>query len=347
MNEPSESTSQSTSKSPNNGTNTRVILDRRPDGPITTDLFRFDELPIPEPGPGDVLVRNIYLSCDPYLVGRIQSVFPIGEPVTVRVVGVVEASSNPGFPVGTIVWGFLAWEQYSLVSGGRGLTVVDPELGPISHAISVLGMPGLTAYVGAIEIGRPTPGETFYVSSAAGAVGSIAGQLARMVGATVVGSAGSTAKCDHVVETLGFDACFDRTSPVGDGLDQHCPNGIDVYFDNVGGSTLDAVLARINPAARIAICGQISTYVETGDGLRNIMNMLRSRATMTGFSIYDHTHKLAAFLPRMSRWLADGDIIYTEDIVEGVASVPDAFVGMLAGDNVGKRLVQVSPDPTV
>ncbi len=326
--------------------NSRVILDRRPDGPITTDLFRFDETTIPEPGPGDVVVRNIYLSCDPYLVGRIQTVFPVGEPVAVRVVGVVEASANPDFAAGTIVWGFLAWEEYSLVPGGRALTVVDPSLGPISHAISVLGMPGLTAYVGSMELGRPTPGETFYVSSAAGAVGSVAGQLARLAGARVVGSAGSAAKCSHVTDVLNFDACFDRTGPVGDGLDQHCPDGIDVYFDNVGGSTLDAVLARLNPGARIAICGQISTYVERGDGLRNIMNMLRARATMTGFSIYDHTHKLPTFLPRMSKWLADGDVVYVEDIRHGIEAVPDAFVGMLDGDNLGKRLVQVSPDPT-
>lgn len=326
--------------------NSRVLLDRRPDGPITTDLFRFDETPIPEPGPGDVVVRNIYLSCDPYLVGRIQTVFPVGRPVTVRVVGVVETSANPAFAEGAIVWGFLAWEEYSLVPGGHGLTVVDPSLGPISHAISVLGMPGLTAYVGAIELGRPTPGETFYVSSAAGAVGSVAGQLARLAGARVVGSAGSEAKCTHVTDTLGFDACFDRTTSVGDGLDEHCPDGIDVYFDNVGGSTLDAVLARLNPGARIAVCGQISTYVEQGDGLRNIMNILRARATMTGFSIYDHTHKLPTFLPRMSEWLASGDVVYVEDILHGIESVPGAFVGMLGGDNIGKRLVQVSPDPT-
>lgn len=326
--------------------NTRVILDHRPDGPITTDLFRFDELPVPDPGPGDVLVRNIFLSCDPYLVGRIQSAFEVGQPVPVRVVGVVEASANKDFAEGAIVWGFLAWEEYTLVPGGTGLTIVDPSLGRISHAISVLGMPGLTAYVGAIQLGRPTPGETFYVSSAAGAVGSVAGQLAGLAGARVVGSAGSAAKCAHVTGSLGFDACFDRTAPIGDGLDRHCPDGIDVYFDNVGGATLDAVLARLNPGARIAVCGQISTYVDRGEGLRNIMNILRARATMTGFSIYDHTHDLPAFLPRMSRWLADGDVVYHEDIHHGIESVPRAFVGMLDGDNIGKRLVQVSPDPT-
>lgn len=328
--------------------NTRVLLHRRPSGAITTDLFLLDEVPIEEPGPGDVLVRNIYLSCDPYLVGRMQSGFPLDEPVVVRAVGVVERSANPAWPEGTIVWGFLAWEEYTLVPGGRGLTVVDPSLGPISYAISVLGMPGLTAYVGAIEIGRPTPGETFYVSSAAGAVGSLAGQLARLAGARVVGSAGSQAKCEHVTGTLGFDVCFDHraVASIGAGLDEHCPDGIDVYFDNVGGETLDAVLARLNPHARIAVCGQISTYVDPGAGLRNIMAMLRQRATMTGFSIYDHTHKLPEFLPRMSRLLKDGTLVYTEDIREGITSVPEAFVGMLDGDNIGKRLVRVGDDPT-
>ncbi|MDA3040302.1 MAG: NADP-dependent oxidoreductase [Actinomycetota bacterium] len=328
--------------------NTRVLLARRPQGPITTDLFVFDQAPVPEPGPGDVLVRNIYLSCDPYLVGRIQSVFPLGEPVAVRAVGVIARSENPAWLEGTIVWGFLAWEEYTLVPGGRGLTAVDPTLGPISSAISVLGMPGLTAYVGTLELGQPKPGETFYVSSAAGAVGSLAGQLARLAGARVVGSAGSPAKCAHVIDKLGFDACFDHraVSSVGEGLDQHCPEGVDVYFDNVGGETLDAVLARLNPHARIAVCGQISTYVGQGAGLPNIMAMLRQRATMTGFSIYDHTHKLPEFLPWMSRLLREGNVVYVEDVREGIDSVPDAFVGMLAGDNIGKRLVRVSDDPT-
>jgi NADPH-dependent curcumin reductase CurA len=275
------------------------------------------------------------------------------------VVGVVERSANPAWAEGTIVWGFLAWELYTLVPGGRGLTAVDPALGPISYAISVLGMPGLTAYVGAIELGRPVPGDTVYVSSAAGAVGSLAGQLARLAGARVVGSTGSSAKCAHVTGTLGFDACFDHHAvpSIGDGLDGLCPTGIDVYFDNVGGTTLDAVLERLNPHARIAVCGQISTYGATagpatdaptgsGGGLRNIMGVLRQRATMTGFSIYDHTHKLPDFTRRMSRWLRDGTIVYAEDIHRGIESVPDAFVGMLAGDNIGKRLVQVSVDPT-
>jgi NADPH-dependent curcumin reductase CurA len=164
----------------------------------------------------------------------------------------------------------------------------------------------------------------------------------------VVGSAGSEAKCAHVTDNLRFDVCFDhRAVPsIGAALDEHCPHGIDVYFDNVGGETLDAVLARLNPHARIAVCGQISTYVDRGAGLRNIMAMLRQRATMTGFSIYDHTHKLSEFLPRMSSLLKDGTVVYAEDIREGIRSVPEAFVGMLEGDNIGKRLVRVSDDPT-
>ncbi|MFV0523514.1 MAG: NADP-dependent oxidoreductase [Acidimicrobiales bacterium] len=300
---------------PTPAVNRRVLLAGRGDGPITEALFRVDETAVPEPGPGDVVVRNVYLSCDPYLVGRIHTVFPLDEPVTARVVGVVAASANPAWPPGTVVWGFLGWELYTLVPGAAGLERVDLDAGPISYAISVLGMPGLTAYVGMVDLGRPVPGDTVYVSSAAGAVGSIAGQLARLAGARVVGSAGSEAKCRYVEEELGFDACFNRrTVEVGDGLDRHCPDGIDVYFDNVGGATLDAVLARLNPHARIPVCGQISTYSEAGPGLTNIMAMLRQRATMTGFSIYDHTHRLPEFRARMGRWLADGAVVYHQDI---------------------------------
>ncbi|MFV0260772.1 MAG: NADP-dependent oxidoreductase [Acidimicrobiales bacterium] len=326
--------------------NRRVLLVDRGHGPITEDLFRIDETAVPEPGPGDVVVRNVYLSCDPYLVGRIHTGFPLDEPVTVRVVGVVAASANPAWPVGTVVWGFLGWELYSLAPGAAGLERVDVDAGPISYAISVLGMPGLTAYVGLVDIGRPVPGDTVYVSSAAGAVGSIAGQLARLAGARVVGSAGSAAKCRHVEDELGFDACFDRrVVEVGAGLDRHCPDGIDVYFDNVGGATLDAVLARLRPHARIPVCGQISTYTRPGPGLTNIIAMLRQRATMTGFSIYDHTHRLPEFRDRMRTWLADGDVVYHQDIQVGIDRVPAAFVGMLNGSGIGKRLVRVGPDP--
>jgi NADPH-dependent curcumin reductase CurA len=327
--------------------NTRVLLDRRPDGPITADLFRVDTVPVPEPAPGDVVVRNVYLSCDPYLVGRIQSVFPVGEPVAVRVVGVVHRSANPAWPEGTIVWGFLAWEEYTLVPGGRGLTAVDPSLGPISHAISVLGMPGLTAYVGAIELGRPTPGETFYVSSAAGAVGSVAGQLAHLAGARVVGSAGSAAKCAHVVDVLRFDACFDhRAVPsIGDALDEHCPDGIDVYFDNVGGEHLEAAIGALRTYGRIVACGSISRYndAELAPGPRNMFLVVTKRLKMQGFIISDHYDRYDEFLEQTSTWLRDGRLQYRETIVEGIENAPRAFLGLLRGENIGKMLVKVGP----
>ncbi|MCP5028452.1 MAG: NADP-dependent oxidoreductase [Actinomycetia bacterium] len=327
-------------------TNTRVLLVERPSGAITASCFRVDEQPMVDPGPGEVLVRNIYLSCDPYLRGRMDEAFPLGEPVTARVVGEVVASNDPAHSRGDIVWGFLGWELYSVIRGAE-LTTVDPGLGPISHAISVRGMPGLTAWVGILEIGRPRPGETVLVSSATGAVGSVVGQLARQAGARVVGTGGSDEKVAHAVNRLGYDAAFNykTVSSLGDAIDEYCPGGVDVYFDNVGGDLLEAVLTRMNPAARIPVCGMISRY-ETGDpGTRNLIGILGSRATMTGFSIYDHVHKLPEFVPDMAHRLAQGSIVYDEDIVDGIDSLPATFIGMLGGDNIGKRLVRVSAEP--
>ncbi|MFN0092708.1 MAG: NADP-dependent oxidoreductase [Acidimicrobiales bacterium] len=330
--------------------NVQILLRQRPVGFPGDECFELVERRRPEPGPGDVLVRNIYLSTDPYLRGRMDGAFALGEPIVARVVGQVEQSQHSAWRPGDLVWGFLGWEQYTLVRGGGGLTRIDPALGPISHAISVLGMPGLTAWVGMIQLGRPEPGETVFVSSAAGAVGSVAGQLARLAGARVVGSAGSDAKCAHVVDTLRFDACFNyRTAAsINDALKEHCPAGIDVYFDNVGGETLEAVFRRMNDHARIPVCGMIARYNDVGDspGTKGLIAVLAKRATMTGFSIYDHVHQLPAFLPRMSAWLRSGEVVYTEEIIAGVERAPEVFQGMLRGDGVGKRLVQVSEDPT-
>jgi len=323
---------------------TRVVLNRRPVGEIDEDHFTIDRGPVPDLGPRDVLVRNIFVSCDPYLRGRMEPGGGIepGDVVPVRAVGEVVQSGHPDFGEGDLVWGFLAWELHTVVPGGAGLRKIDPAYGPISNFISVLGMPGLTAEVGMLDIGRVRPGDTVLVSAAAGAVGSVAGQLARLAGATVVGSAGSDRKVDHVVQTLGFDAAFNhRTAASLDGaLSTHCPDGIDVYFDNVGGPLLDAVLGHLRPGARIPVCGMISHY-EQEMQLNNLLGILRARATMTGFSIYDHVHRLDAFIPRMSARLKSGAITYHEDIHEGIESVPSAFVGMLRGDNVGKRLVKV------
>ncbi|MDG2114361.1 MAG: NADP-dependent oxidoreductase [Actinomycetota bacterium] len=328
--------------------NTRVLFVERPRGAVDESCFEIDTQPIPEPAPGEVLVRNVYLSCDPYLRGRMDSAFDLGGPVTARVVGQVAVSGDPGFEPGQHVWGFLGWEQYSLIRGAE-LTPVDPEMGPLSHAISVRGMPGLTAWVGLVDIGKPQPGDTVYVSSATGAVGQVVGQLARRAGARVVGSGGTDAKVAHAIDRLGYHAAFNykTAGSIGDALAQHCPDGIDVYFDNVGGETLEAVLGRVNPGARIPVCGMISRYESSDDpGVRNLISVLANRVTITGFSIYDHVHRLPWFVPRMARWLADGSIVYDEDMVEGIEALPGAFLGMLAGDNVGKRMVRVGPDST-
>jgi NADPH-dependent curcumin reductase CurA len=224
--------------------------------------------------------------------------------------------------------------------------MLDPALGRISHAVSVLGMPGLTAWVGAIQIGQPKPGDTVYVSSAAGAVGQLAGQFAKRAGARVVGSVGSDAKRDHLMARGGFDAVFNyKTTPLDDALRTHCPQGIDVYFDNVGGTTLEAALRHANVAARFPVCGMISAYNTDGDaGIRGLQAVLTKRITMTGFIIYDHVHQLPAYLARVAPWLRSGDIWFDEDIVQGIGQAPAALVGLFQGEAVGKRLVQVAPE---
>jgi hypothetical protein len=303
---------------------------------------------------GEVLVRNIYLSCDPYMRGRMSggsgyaAGFALGEPVPARVVGQIEASRHPAFREGEFVWDFLRWERFTRVSDVRSLRRIDPSLGPISHAISVLGMPGRTAEVGMVDIAAVKAGETVFVSAASGAVGSVAGQLARAAGARVIGSAGTDAKVRHCLENLGYDAVFNyRAESPGEALDRLCPEGIDIYFDNVGGETLDAVLARIRPFARIPVCGMISQYDGGGYPLRNAGNIVGRRATIRGFIIYDHMQDFDAYPARMAARMRRGEVPYFDDIVEGIENTPAAFIGMLRGDNVGKRLVRISDDPTL
>jgi NADPH-dependent curcumin reductase len=296
--------------------NRQVLLVARPSGAVTADCFSLRDEPVPAPGPGQVLVRNLFLSCDPYMRGRMATAgsgyasgFVIGQPVPARVVGQVLESRDPRFAAGDYVWGFMRWEWYSLVEDPATLYRIDPQLGPVSHAISVLGMPGRTAEVGMLELGRPRPGETVFVSAASGAVGQIAGQLAKAAGARVIGSAGTDAKVRHVVDELGFDDAFNYRSVAspGEALDRLCPGGIDVYFDNVGGATLDAVLARLRPFARIPVCGMISQYDGQGGGIRNLAAVVGARATMTGFIIYDHMDGFEAFPARMAERMRRGD----------------------------------------
>jgi NADPH-dependent curcumin reductase CurA len=332
--------------------NRRVMFVKHPSGQVTPDCYRIEDAPAPDPADGDVLVRNIYLSCDPYMRGRMNpgpNGFPIGDVIPARVVGQVERSRNPQFREGEFVWDFLGWELYSLAPAGKQLRRVDPSLGPISHAISVLGMPGLTAWTGICDLADARAGETVFVSAAAGAVGQTAGQLARSRGCRVVGSAGSERKVRHVVDMLRYDAAFDyKARPVGEALDELCPNGIDVYFDNVGGETLDAVLERINLHARIPVCGQISRYDDPQAGkLRNIGEIERKRATMTPFHVGSYMHRFDAVIPQLAAMMRQGELVYFEDIVEGIEHAPDAFIRMMHGDNLGKRLVRVSTDPTL
>ncbi len=332
--------------------NTRIVLTKRPSGWVDESCFAVQDCAEPVGGPGDVLLEAIYLSTDPYLRGRMNAGpsyapgFEIGKPIVSRVVARVIASGNSRFAVGDVVWGFLDWALRSVVPRGEGLHKIDTTLGRISHAVSVLGMPGLTAWVGAIEIGQPAPGDTAYISSAAGTVGQLAGQFAKRAGARVVGSAGGDDKVDFLRDRCGFDAAFNyKTGSIDEALAEHCPQGLDLYFDNVGGSTLEAALRHARVGARIPVCGMISAYNEVDDpGIKGLQALLTKRIAMTGFIIYDHVHKLAAYQARVAPWLRSGELVFQEDIVQGIEQAPAALIGMMKGEAIGKRLVQVAAE---
>jgi NADPH-dependent curcumin reductase len=340
-------------------TNRRVLLKSRPVGePKPTD-FEIADAPMPKPGEGEILVRTIWLSLDPYMRGRMNDVKSYSAPVelggvmTAGTVGEVVESRHPGFRTGDFVLSYGGWQTHHVARAGAspgpfGPLKLDPTLAPISTALGVLGMPGMTAYVGLYDFGQPKAGETVAVSAAAGAVGSAVGQLARLKGARAVGIAGSPEKCDYVVKELGFDACVSHRSPdLVAALKDVCPKGIDVYFDNVGGDVLKTVLRLVNPFARIPLCGIISQYnaVEPPPG-PNMGPVLVNRVTIRGFIVSDHADRLPAFLADCSRWVREGRLKYREDIVEGIDHAPRAFIGLLQGKNLGKLLVKVGEDPT-
>lgn len=332
--------------------NTQILLVKRPVGWVEPSCFRVEACPEPECGPGDVVVESVYLSLDPYLRGRMNEGpsyapgFALNAPMVSRVVARVLESRHPRYRKGDWVWGFLPWALRSLAPRGEGLNPIDASLGRPSLAISALGMPGLTAWVGAIELGQPAPGDTVYISSAAGAVGQLAGQFARRAGARVVGSAGSDDKVAYLRERCGFDAAFNyRSQDIDEALREHCPRGIDVYFDNVGGTTLEAALRHANVAARFPVCGMISAYNETADrGIRGMQLMVSKRICMTGYIIYDHVHKLPGYLARVAPWFRSGEVVFHEDIVQGIERAPEALIGMMKGEAIGKRLVQVAAE---
>lgn len=335
--------------------NQRFVLASRPDAMPTPENFRLETAPVPDLAEGQLLVQTLYLSVDPYMRGRIKNVSSYAPPTQVDAlmtgggVGRVIASRNPGFAVGDIVMGDTGWQTHCLTSGG-GFRKVDPSLAPISTSLGVLGMPGLTAYFGLLDLGKPKAGETVLVSGAAGAVGSLVGQIAKIRGCRAVGVAGTGDKVQWLTGELGFDAAFNYKTVAPeqyrDKLAELCPQGIDVYFDNTGGPLTDAVFPLINLRARVVICGQIHHYnqAKPEQGPRHLFHLVIKRARVEGFLVFDYAERYAEGLTQMAQWLREGKLKYREQIVEGFAQMPQAFIGMMNGDNTGKMLVKVKPE---
>ena len=333
-------------------TNRRIVLASRPEAYPAPRHFRLEEVAIPQPREGEALVRTIWLSLDPYMRGRMRegpsyaAPVEIGGVMTGGVVGRVVESRTPELAVGDIVDGSLGWQEYA-VAGPGALRVVDPSLAPISTAVGVLGMPGMTAYFGFLEVGKPEVGDTVVVSAASGAVGQVVGQIARIMGCRVVGTAGSDEKVDFIVNELGFDAGINyKTEDVDAALAAACPDGIDVYFDNVGGFVTDAVMQQINVHARISVCGQISQYNLPTPELapRNMGLLIQKQARMEGFLVFNFAHRHEHARQRMAAWIRSGDLSYREDVVEGLENAPAAFIGMMTGENFGKLVVKVGEE---
>ena len=336
-------------------TGKRVVLASRPVGEPKTSDFRIEDYAVPTPGDGEVLLRTIWLSLDPYMRGRMSDGPSYAAPVPINGVmegeGVSEvmASNNPKFAKGDIVAIRSGWQSHAL-SDGKGLRKVDPKLGSISTAVGVLGMPGMTAYTGLLEIGKPKAGETVVVAAASGAVGSAVGQIARIKGARAVGIAGGKDKCDYVKNELGFDECVDHRDPnLAAKLKAACPNGIDVYFENVGGAVFEAVFPLLNPFARMPVCGLIAQYNDTQATVPNwaaamMRNVLTKRLNIRGFIVSDFAAMHGDFLRDMSQWVREGKVKHREFITEGLENAPSAFMGLLKGANFGKQLVRVGPD---
>jgi NADPH-dependent curcumin reductase CurA len=333
--------------------NLQIRFKNRPTGLPTLADFESAETEIPRPREGEVLRRTLYLSVDPYMRGRMSAAKSYAKPMQPgdvmvgSTVSQVVESNDARFAPGDFVLGYDGWQTYA-VGTAAGLRKLDPAQAPLSYALGVLGMPGLTAYVGLLDIGRPKAGETVVVSAAAGAVGSIAGQIARIKGCRAVGTAGSDEKCAFVVDELGFDAClnYKKEEPAA-AFARTCPSGIDVYVENVGGAVLEAVLRHLNVHARVALIGLISQYNETQvPPGPNLLPLLTNRVLLQGMIVTDHEQRLPEFLRDVSTWLREGKLRYREDVVSGLENAPRAFLGLFRGENVGKRIVRLAPDPT-
>lgn len=328
----------------------RVILSARPDGLPSDEHFEVEEVPEPEPGEDQIVVAVSHISLDPAMRGWMRDVpsylppVGIGEVMRAGAVGRVTASRNAGFAEGDHVLGTFGVTEHAL-SDGKGLQKLDPDAASLPTYLGALGMTGMTAYFGLLDVGRPKEGDTVVVSGAAGAVGSITGQIARLKGCRVVGIAGGEEKCRYVVEELGFDACIDyKGSDVGKGLREHAPDGVDVYFDNVGNPTLDTVLTRINRGARVVICGAIAQYnQDTMAGPANYMMLLVQRARMEGFLVFDYARRFGEAAQEIAGWLADGSLVTREDVVRGsVADFPTVLRRLFDGDNIGKLVLEIA-----
>ena len=344
------------------GRNTRIVLAERPvnRAPVEGD-FRIERVPLADPADGEVLIRNGFLSLDPYMRGRMSAAKSYAEPVQVggvmpgEAVGQVVASRHPAWRPGDMVLGNTGWQEFGVLPGER-ITRIDPNLAPASYYLGVLGMPGMTAYCALLYLGEPQPEQTVLVSAASGAVGQVVGQIAKIRGCRVVGIAGSDDKLAYVRDQLGFDAALNYKDRDGgtkefETLSREvadcCPDGVNVYFDNVGGVVHDAALANIALHGRVIVCGTIAVYneLEKRDiGIRWMRQLLVKRARMEGFLVFDHAHRTEEFRHTMAGWLSEGRITYKEDVAEGIESAPRAFIGMLAGANRGKQLVRISQD---
>ncbi|RRV05687.1 NADP-dependent oxidoreductase [Pseudomonas sp. v388] len=329
--------------------NRRFLLARRPVGHVTREDFTFEQVPVPELAEGQVLVRNQYLSLDPAMRGWMNEgksyIAPVqlGEVMRALGVGEVLASNHPKFAVGDQVQGALGVQDY-FAGEPKGFYKVDTNLAPLPVYLSALGMTGMTAYFALLDIGAPKSGETVVISGAAGAVGSVAGQIARLKGCRVIGIAGGERKCRLLTDELGFDAVIDyKSENVLEGLKRTCPDGVDVYFDNVGGDILDAVLSRLALHARVVICGAISQYNNTTPvkGPANYLSLLVNRARMEGFVVLDHASRFAEAGREMAGWIAEGKLQSKEDIVEGLETFPETLQRLFTGENFGKLILKV------
>jgi NADPH-dependent curcumin reductase len=329
--------------------NMQVLLASRPTGWVEESNFNIVETDIPKPAPGEFLVRNLWLSLDPYMRGRMNAVksyakyVEIGEVMTGGTVGEVIESSHPKFKKGDYVVGSLGWQLYA-TSNGDGVMQVDPKAVPLQAYLGVCGMPGATAWMGLLEYCAPKAGETVLVSAATGAVGSVVGQLAKLQGCRAVGIAGGARKSEFAVKELGFDACVDyKAGKLLDDLRAACPNGVDNYFENVGGEVMDTAFRVLNPFSRVALCGMISDYNATeAYGTKMMRALLVNRVRLQGFIVFDRPDLYQKAVTQLAKWVSQGKIRYHETVAEGLQSAPKAFIGLLKGQNLGKQLVKLA-----